>query len=176
MNFKKTHLDGVIIVEPTIFQDNRGFFMETFNEKYFQQNDINEKFVQVNHSFSKKNVLRGLHFQNEPESQGKLVKCISGNILDVAVDLRKDSPNYLKWISVKLSDENNLQIYIPNGFAHGFFVLSENAHVVYLCNEFYNTKYDNGIRWNDPIINIDWVQNIKPILSRKDANLPFMEE
>lgn len=170
MNFIDTSLEGVKIIEPKVFEDNRGYFFEFYHKKKFYDNNIYEDFVQSNHSFSKQNTLRGLHFQY-PEEQGKLVRCINGEILDVAVDIRRNSTTFCQWVSIKLNHRNKKQLYIPPGFAHGFLVLSKFAEVTYQCTNLYNQKSDRGIIWNDSNIGIDW--GIKsPIISEKDSNLP----
>ncbi len=174
MNFINTKLEGVKIIEPTVFDDSRGHFFEFYHKEKFADNDIHDNFIQSNHSYSKKNTLRGLHFQ-DPKAQGKLVRCTSGEILDVAVDIRKDSKNFGCWISQILSSENFLQIYIPSGFAHGFLVLSDFAQVSYQCTELYYPKFDKGIIWNDPYLNIDWGID-SPILSKKDSNFPYLKD
>ena len=153
--FIKTSIDGVVIVEPQVFGDNRGYFMETYHEKIFKENGITADFVQDNQSKSKKGVLRGLHFQYR-YPQGKLVRVISGKVFDVAVDMRKDSPTYGKWEGVILSEENKKQFYIPPGFAHGFVVLSDTAEFTYKCTDFYHPDDEGGIRWDDPEIGIEW--------------------
>lgn len=167
--FNKTSIDGVIIVEPEVFGDNRGYFMETYHEKIFKENGITADFVQDNQSKSKKGVLRGLHFQYT-RPQGKLVRVVSGEVFDVAVDLRKQSDTYGKWEGVILSAENKKQFYIPEGFAHGFVVLSDTAEFTYKCTDFYQPDDEGGILWNDPEIGIDWpVEDIDEILlSEKD--------
>ena len=155
--FKKieTGIEGLYIIEPTIFGDSRGFFMETYSKQEFEKIGITNTFVQDNHSKSSKGVLRGLHFQKQ-YPQSKLVRVIKGEVFDVAVDLRKDSPTYAKYYGVVLSEENKLQFYIPKGFAHGFLVLSEDAEFVYKCDEFYHPEDEGGILWNDKTINIEW--------------------
>ncbi|MED5475017.1 MAG: dTDP-4-dehydrorhamnose 3,5-epimerase [Candidatus Neomarinimicrobiota bacterium] len=169
MIFKSTHIDEVKIIKPTIFEDNRGFFFESYHAQKFRDNGIDETFVQLNHSKSVKHTLRGLHYQ-KPQAQGKLVRCIYGEVLDVAVDIRKDSPSFRKWVSIKINSENKKQVYVPPGFAHGFLVLSDYAEIIYQCTELYNPKNDKGIIWNDSSINIEW--GIKtPILSKKDSKL-----
>ena len=173
MIFKPTIIPEVVLVLPRKFSDSRGFFMEFYNQKLFNENSIKDTFVQSNHSMSIKNTLRGLHYQKK-HPQSKLVRCIKGRIFDVAVDIRKKSPTYGKWVGEILSEENHNQLYIPKGFAHGFLVLSDIAEVTYMCSEFYYPKYDSGILWNDSSINIDW--NIKkPILSDKDSNQPLLK-
>lgn len=166
--FTKTSIEGVFIIEPTVFMDDRGYFMESYHKKEFEENGLNIDFVQDNQSKSTKGVLRGLHFQyNQP--QGKLVRVIKGEVFDVAVDLRKDSPTYSKYESVILSEDNKKQFYIPPGFAHGFLVLSDEAEFTYKCTDFYNGSDEGGIVWNDPDISIEWPLNEdKLILSEKD--------
>lgn len=175
--FNKTRIDGVYIIESKVFKDNRGYFMEVYNEQQFLEAGLNVTFVQDNESKSQKGVLRGLHFQRR-HSQGKLVRVIHGEVFDVAVDLRKGSNTYGKWEGVVLSEKNKKQIYIPKGFAHGFLVLSDEAVINYECTDFYAPEYAGGIKWNDRDINIEWpldkVENV--ILSEKDkANLGFRE-
>ncbi|NOH71647.1 dTDP-4-dehydrorhamnose 3,5-epimerase [Vibrio pectenicida] len=168
-----TDLPEVKIIEPTIFGDERGFFMETWNHKLFEQqvSGISTQFVQDNHSKSKQGSLRGLHYQSE-NAQGKLVRVVSGEIFDVAVDIRKHSPTYSCWVGVKLSHKNRRQLWIPEGFAHGFYVLSETAEVVYKCTDFYNPGAEVSIHWQDPMLNIDWplIEGVPVILSDKDKN------
>lgn len=174
-NFIKTNIEGLFVIEPSLFRDDRGYFMETYNKKEFENAGINVNFVQDNQSKSKKGVLRGLHFQKR-NSQGKLVRVIKGKVFDVALDLRKNSKTFGKWHGVVLSDENNLQFYIPENFAHGFLVLSDEAEFVYKCTNFYDPESEGGIIWNDPTIAINWpLDDIKyPILSEKDkAHPPF---
>ncbi|MFA9398543.1 MAG: dTDP-4-dehydrorhamnose 3,5-epimerase [Clostridiaceae bacterium] len=162
-------IKGVYVIEPQVFGDNRGYFMETYNKEEFSAAGLDMEFVQDNQSKSKKGVLRGLHFQkNFP--QGKLVRVISGEVFDVAVDIRKNSETYGKWFGVKLSEENKKQFYIPKGFAHGFLVLSETAEFCYKCTEFYHPEDESGIAWNDPNIGIEWPTDgiDKILLSEKD--------
>ena len=169
--FKKieTGIEDLYILEPTIFGDERGFFLETYNKKEFEEIGIFEEFVQDNHSKSKKGVLRGLHFQTK-HSQGKLVRVIKGSVYDVAIDIRKGSPTYGKWYGIELSAENKKMFFIPKGFAHGFLVLSDTATFVYKCTDFYNHNAESGILWNDPTLNINWpIKDINEIiLSDKD--------
>ncbi|WP_097433329.1 dTDP-4-dehydrorhamnose 3,5-epimerase, partial [Escherichia coli] len=170
MNVIKTEIPDVLIFEPKVFGDERGFFMESFNQKVFEE-AVGRKveFVQDNHSKSTKGVLRGLHYQLEPYAQGKLVRCVVGEVFDVAVDIRKSSPTFGKWVGVNLSAENKRQLWIPEGFAHGFCVLSDEAEFVYKTNNFYSKMQERGILWSDKSINIEWpVQN--PLLSDKDIN------
>lgn len=168
---KETGIEGLYVIEPTIFEDNRGFFMETYNKKDFEEIGIDTEFVQDNQSKSVKGVLRGLHFQKE-YPQAKLVKVIKGEVYDVAVDLRKNSKTYGKYYGVTLTEQNKLQFYIPRGFAHGFLVLSEEAEFTYKCDELYHPNDEGGIIWNDKTINIEWpldkTENI--IQSDKDKN------
>lgn len=169
--FTKLDIDGVFVVEPTVFGDERGYFMETYNENDFKEEGYDLTFVQDNQSRSTKGVLRGLHFQYT-QPQGKLVRVIKGEVFDVAVDLRKDSETYGKWVGVTLSEDNKKQLFIPKGFAHGFVVLSDIAEFVYKCTDFYNPDDEGGIQWNDPEIGIDWpidgIDNL--ILSEKDQH------
>ena len=174
-NFTRLASPGVILVEPTVFLDERGFFMESYKCSEFAAFGIKERFVQDNHSRSTKGILRGLHYQNPPKAQGKLVRVVEGEIFDVAVDIGRDSQTYGKWVGKILSAENKRMLYIPPGFAHGFCVLSEVAEVLYKTTEEYAPEYDAGIIWNDPEINIDWPIE-HPILSKKDAALPTLRE
>lgn len=175
-NFTKTSIDGVTIIEPTVYGDNRGYFMETYNKEEFYAAGLNIDFVQDNESRSKKGVLRGLHFQKK-NPQGKLVRVIEGEVFDVAVDLRKNSPMFGKWEGVVLSAKNKKQFYIPEGFAHGFVVLSETATFVYKCTRLYDPKDEGGLLWNDPEIGIVWPVDDKfvPILSDKDLKNPTLK-
>lgn len=172
-----TSIEGLVIIEPTVFGDSRGYFMETYNERDFLEIGIAEKFVQDNQSMSTKGVLRGLHFQKN-NSQGKLVRVLFGEVLDVAVDLRENSSTYGKWESVILSGENNRQLYVPKGYAHGFLVKSEKAVFSYKCTDFYDPTDEGGIMWNDPDLAIDWQtdDNDKIILSEKDKHYPLLRE
>jgi len=173
--FKALSIPDIILVEPEVFPDTRGCFFEIFRESGFNNANLPARFPQDNFSFSGKSVLRGLHYQKHPKTQGKLVTVLKGRIWDVVVDIRRNSPTYLKWISVELNDENRSMLYIPTGFAHGFLALSEDVHLLYKCTNEYDSKLDAGIRWDDPDIGIIWpVRN--PILSKKDANLPFMHQ
>ncbi|QIB27589.1 dTDP-4-dehydrorhamnose 3,5-epimerase [Caloranaerobacter azorensis] len=175
--FIETGIKGLYIIEPTVFGDNRGYFMETYNFKDFKEAGLDMTFVQDNQSKSKKGVLRGLHFQYK-HPQGKLVRVTKGEVFDVAVDLRKNSKTYGKWYGIVLSEENKKQFYIPEGFAHGFLVLSEEAEFVYKCTDYYHPEDEGGIIWNDPDINIDWpldrVEEI--ILSEKDKKWKILKE
>lgn len=175
--FSETKIKGVYIIEPTVFGDNRGYFMETYNYNDFAEAGLDMKFVQDNQSKSRKGVLRGLHFQTK-HPQGKLVRVISGEVFDVAVDLRPDSETFGKWEGVLLSAENKKQFYIPEGFAHGFVVLSDEAEFVYKCTDFYDPSGEGGLLWNDKDIGIDWPipEGTEILLSEKDkVNKTFKE-
>jgi dTDP-4-dehydrorhamnose 3,5-epimerase len=169
MNVIKTEIPDVLIFEPKVFGDDRGFFFESFSQKVFDE-AVGRKveFVQDNHSKSSKGVLRGLHYQLAPYAQGKLVRCVQGEVFDVAVDIRKESETFGKWVGVNLSAENKRQLWIPEGFAHGFLVLSETAEFVYKTTNYYHPESDRGIIWNDVDINIDWPLSCVPIMSAKD--------
>jgi dTDP-4-dehydrorhamnose 3,5-epimerase len=175
MKINKTFIEGLLIIEPQLFKDDRGFFYESYNKNNLDKN-INIVFVQDNESKSFKGVIRGLHFQAPPFEQTKLVRCVSGNILDVAVDLRKNSKTYGKSFSIELSSENNKQLFVPKGFAHGFQVISDEAIVNYKVDNFYNSKSDSGIIWNDKDLSIDWNLDTKPVLSVKDLKLISFKE
>jgi dTDP-4-dehydrorhamnose 3,5-epimerase len=170
MKISKTFIKDLLIIEPQLFKDDRGFFYESFNKKKLKK-DINIVFVQDNESKSKRGVIRGLHFQKPPHAQTKLVRCVDGKILDVAVDLRKNSKTYGKFFSIELSSENYKQLLVPKGFAHGFQVLSNDAIVNYKVDEYYNPDLDFGIIWNDKDLSIEWNLDLKPILSEKDLKL-----
>jgi len=172
--FSRLEIPDVILVEPLPFRDNRGVFMELYKYSDFARAGIKEYFLQDNYSRSSKNVLRGLHYQKHPGAQGKLIRCLEGTIFDVTVDIRNGSPTYGRWVGVKLSKNNNLMLYIPPTFAHGFVVLSDFAEVMYKCTEEYDPVYERGIIWNDPDINIKWpVHNT--VLSEKDRGLPMLK-
>ena len=175
LKFTKTEIEGVYIIEPKVFGDNRGYFMETYNEQEFKNNGLEYNFVQDNQSKSKKGVLRGLHFQ-KTHPQAKLVRVLEGEVFDVAVDLRKSSKTYGKWVGVILSEENKKQFMIPRGFAHGFVVLSETAVFAYKCDDFYHPEDEGGIMWNDPDINIEWPYKGELLLSEKDKVHPLLKE
>jgi len=169
--FEKLDLQGVTLITPKVFEDSRGFFLETFKASDFYAAGIKENFTQDNHSFSTKNVLRGVHFQDNPYPQGKLVRCIRGAILDVAVDLRPTSVNFKEWLAIELTEENRQMLYIPPGFGHGFATLSDTAEICYKCTAEYNFDLDGGIIWNDEELAIDWrISN--PLISEKDEKLP----
>jgi dTDP-4-dehydrorhamnose 3,5-epimerase len=168
MNVIKTNIDGVVIIEPKVFGDERGFFLETFQaERYKEFAGINMPFVQDNHSRSGKNVLRGLHFQ-KTNPQGKLVRVVRGEVFDVAVDIRKGSPTYGQWAGTILSEENKRQFWVPPGLAHGFVVLSDIADFEYKCTDYYDPADEGCLMWNDPAVGIEWPEGIEPILSAKD--------
>jgi len=173
--FRKTEIDGPVIVEPKVFGDERGFFLESYKKTDFVKNGIDIDFNQDNHSFSSKNVLRGLHYQKPPFAQAKLVRVVKGYVLDVAVDIRESSPTYKKWLSVELSEENRKIFYIPEGFAHGFLALTDDVHLMYKCSKEYSAECDRGIIWNDPEIAIKWPVT-DPFLSEKDRVLPFLKD
>jgi len=177
MKFVNTYIEGLSIIEPTVFGDNRGYFLESYNKKKFEEAIGKISFVQDNESKSSKGVLRGLHFQKPPYAQAKLVRCIEGKVLDIAVDIRDGSETYGEHITVELSGENKKQVFIPRGFAHGFLVLSESAIVAYKVDNNYTPVYDAGIRWDDPTLNIQWGVNEREVLvSEKDVKLPFFSE
>lgn len=173
--FKKLALDGLVLVEPRVFPDDRGFFLESYKESEFAKGGVPHRFVQDNHSLSKKNVIRGLHFQHEPRAQGKLVRVLRGSVWDVAVDLRSGSPCYKRWLGVELSADNRLMLFIPPGFAHGFAALTDDVHLLYKCTEEYDGALDAGIRWDDPDIGIEWPVR-DPIVSEKDRVLPCLKD
>lgn len=175
--FKRSSmLPDIIIIEPLAVDDERGWFMETYKKSEFSKHGISEDFNQDNHSCStSKGVLRGLHFQKQPAAQGKLVRCVVGEVFDVAVDIRKGSPTYGRWVSEILSKENRRMIWIPAGFAHGFLTTTDVAEVEYKVTVEYSNSHDRAIRWNDPDIGIEWPAR-NPILSNKDAQAPFLKE
>lgn len=178
---KKEVINGdIIVIEPDCFEDNRGFFMETYNKEKYLQLGIDTTFVQDNLSFSAtKGTLRGIHFQNNPSSQAKLVSCIKGTIIDIAVDLRKQSPTYKKWFAVELSEKNKKQVFIPRGYGHGFLTLTDNVLFSYKVDNKYSKQDDRGIQYNDPDINVDWnkfLNGIKPTLSEKDTKSPLLKD
>lgn len=174
-----TSIDGVYIIEPSVFGDDRGYFMETYSKADFAEIGINDEFVQDNESKSKKGVLRGLHFQKE-NTQGKLVRCIEGEVFDVCVDLRPGSKTYGKWEGVILSEENKKMFMVPKGFAHGFLVLSDTARFTYKCSDVYNKEAEGGLKWDDKEVNIAWpldmVSDVEILTSEKDAKWPTFEE
>lgn len=173
--FEKLTIQDVILIKTDRFDDIRGFFLETYRSSVFKENGIRSDFVQENTSYSKKSVLRGLHYQLSPKAQGKLVRCILGEIFDVAVDIRRGSPTYGTWVSAILSDKNNYQLYIPEDFAHGFCVTSDEAIITYKCTAEYSKEHERAIIWNDPNINIKWPV-ASPIISEKDSKNPHLHE
>ena len=176
MKITKTKLDGVVIIEPDVFGDNRGFFMESWNKKKMEDAGLYYDFVQDNHSKSTvKGTLRGIHFQKGDKAQAKLVRCVKGVVLDVAVDLRKNSPTFKQWVGVKLSAENKKQLLIPRGFGHGFVTLTDDVEFLYKADNYYAPEADAGIRWNDPDIGVDWGVE-KPILSEKDKKSSLLKD
>lgn len=175
MKVTETELPGVLIVEPRVFGDERGFFMETFHAKKYEDVGIHGPFVQDNFSRSAKGILRGLHFQ-EPNAQGKLVQVLAGEVFDVAVDIRRGSPTFGKWVGVELSARNRRQLWVPAGFAHGFYVLSESADFHYKCTALYSPETERSIAWNDPELAIAWPLSGQPVLSAKDAAAPRLED
>ncbi len=167
MEIIESELKGLFVFKPKVFEDERGYFFESYNQTLFKQAGLNLNFVQDNQSLSQKGVLRGLHFQNPPHAQGKLVRVITGAVLDVAVDIRKNSPTYGKWFSLELTEKNKWMMYIPEGFAHGFATLQDNTIFSYKCTNFYNKAAEDCLLWNDKDLNINWNLS-KPLLSEKD--------
>lgn len=175
MRIIKTSIEDLVIIQPDVLSDERGYFYESFQKKRFAEIGITADFVQDNESKSSRGVLRGLHFQNPPFAQGKLIRVVHGKVLDVAVDIRKDSPTFGKWESIELSAENKLLIWIPEGFAHGFLALEDDTIFQYKCTNYYNKSAEGSLRWNDPDLNIDWhLEN--PILSEKDSRAPLLRD
>lgn len=176
MNVIETKLPGVCIIEPQVFGDHRGWFMESWSQKKMEDNGLNAVFVQDNQSYTaKKGTLRGIHFQQYPMSQAKLVRVVRGAVMDVAVDLRKDSPTYKQWVSVELSAENKRQLFIPQGFGHAFLTLTDDVEFVYKCDNLYSRELERSIRYDDPEIGIEWGTD-GPVLSDKDAVAPFLKD
>lgn len=177
MKIIETDIEGVVIIEPNVFTDDRGYFFESFSQKAFNENVCNVNFVQDNESKSTYGVLRGLHFQKMPFAQAKLVRVVKGSVLDIAVDIRKGSPTFGKHIAAELSEENRLQFFVPRGFAHGFIVLSDEAIFQYKCDNYYAPQSEGGIMWNDPALNIDWQAPVEDIvLSNKDKINPHLSD
>jgi len=177
MPFFKTEFAGLLIFEPAVYKDSRGYFFESYNEKTFLNENIDLRFVQDNQSSSSYGVVRGLHYQLSPHAQTKLVRVLTGTIVDIAVDIRKNSPTFSKVFSIELSAENKKQLLIPSGFAHGFSVLSERAEVLYKCDDFYDKESETGIRYDDPQLGIDWKIPVdKIIVSEKDQQLPLLAQ
>lgn len=176
MKIVKTDIEDVIVIEPAVFGDHRGWFTETYSKIKFSELGIDIEFVQDNHSFSaQKGTLRGLHFQLEPKAQTKLVRCTKGKILDVAVDLRQNSKTYKKWVAVELTEENKKQLLIPKGFAHGFVTLVDDVEVQYKVDEYYAPECDRSVRYDDPEIGVAW-GDIEPVLSEKDLRAPYLKD
>ena len=173
MEFIKTKIKDVVIIKPTFFKDDRGMFMEVYQFEKFKKGGINVTFVQDNYVKSLKNTLRGMHYQ-EKYPQAKLLRCTKGKIFDVAIDIREESPYYKQWVGVELSADNMYQLYIPTGFAHGYYVMSDNAEITYKCSELYHPKYEKIIRWDDPSINIEWPTR-NPLLSEKDSKAFYIK-
>lgn len=177
MEIIKTDIEGVLILEPRIFRDARGYFFESFSVREFEEKVARTTFVQDNESCSSYGVIRGLHFQKPPFTQAKLVRVIKGAVLDVAVDIRKDSPTYGKHVAVELTEDNHRQLFIPHGFAHGFAVLSDEVLFQYKCDNYYAPQSEGGILWNDPVLKIDWrIPLDKVILSEKDTRHPLLKD
>lgn len=176
MKVIKTEISEILLIKPDVFEDNRGWFMETYSYAKYKELGIDVVFVQDNRSRTEaKGTIRGLHFQKTPKSQSKLVTCTRGRLLDIAVDLRKQSPTYKKWISVELSESNKYQLFVPKGFAHGFISLEDGTELLYKVDDFYSKECDRSIRFDDPELSIDWGVDA-PILSEKDLNAPLLEE
>ncbi len=177
MPFQKTNIPDLLIFEPTVFEDSRGYFFEAYNEQTFQQEGVAIKFVQDNQSKSSYGVIRGLHYQLAPYAQSKLIRVLEGSILDVAVDIRKGSPTFGQHLAIELSAENKKQLLIPAGFAHGFSVVSQTAIVLYKCDQFYHKESEGGIRYDDPSLAIDWkVDTANAVVSGKDLHLPLFAD
>lgn len=175
MQVISTPIPDVLVIEPQVHRDGRGFFVETFNLAAFEAGTgVKRHWVQDNHSRSTKGVLRGLHFQN-PRPQGKLVRCTAGAVFDVAVDVRRSSPTFLKWFGVELSGDNHRQLWVPEGFAHGFVVLSDVAEVLYKATDYYQPQHDRGVRWDDPAIGVEWPMRVTPVVSDKDGRQPAVD-
>jgi len=182
MKFTATRLPDVVIIEPTVFADERGWFMETFNQRRFEDGlaalglPQPRPFVQDNESQSVRGVLRGLHYQLPPHPQGKLVRVVAGTVVDVTVDIRRGSPHFGQWVAVELSAENRRQLWIPEGFAHGFMALSAEARFLYKTTDIYAKDCERAIRWDDPAIGIDWPADVQPLLAPKDASAPLLAD
>jgi len=175
MKFVKIEIEGLVVIEPNVFEDDRGHFYESYNRERFEKNGIKDLFVQDNQSLSQKGVLRGLHFQNPPCAQAKLIRVIKGKVLDIAVDLRKESPTYGEHYSIELSASNKKMFYIPTGFAHGFLTLEDDTIFSYKCSNFYNKESEDALLWNDATLGIDW-KIINPLLSDKDKEAPSFNQ
>jgi dTDP-4-dehydrorhamnose 3,5-epimerase len=174
-SFESLSIPDVILITPKLFPDDRGYFLESFKSSDFLSNHLPRQFVQDNVSFSRKNVIRGMHFQKKPKEQGKLVSVIKGRVLDVAIDLRRESPTFRKWLARELDDTHHAMLYIPEGFAHGFLSLTDDVFVLYKCTNEYDPVADAGIRWDDPDIGITWPVS-HPVVSEKDQKLPFVRQ
>lgn len=175
MEIVKTKIPGLLIIKPAVFEDTRGYFFESYNKQRFLKHGIDQNFVQDNESMSQKGVLRGLHFQKPPFEQGKLVRVMRGAVIDVAVDIRKSSPTYGQWDSVKLTQQNKWMYWLPPGMAHGFLAMEDNTIFFYKCTNVYNQESEGSISWNDPDLNINWPVN-EPILTNKDKDAPAFKE
>lgn len=175
MEIIQTKIPDLLILKPRVFADARGYFFESYNKELFLKNSIDQNFVQDNESKSSKGVLRGLHFQRPPFTQGKLVRVIKGAVLDVAVDLRKNSPTYGQWETIELTEENKLMYWVPPGFAHGFLTLEDDTIFSYKCTSVYNKESEGSLLWNDPDLNINWGKSISPLLSDKDKEAPLFK-
>lgn len=175
MKIEETSLPGVFVIEPRVFSDERGFFHESYQARRYEEAGIPARFVQDNLSRSGRGVLRGMHYQlGRP--QAKLVQVVRGEVFDVAVDIRKGSPRFGQWVGYRLSDANQRQLYIPEGFAHGFYVLSEVADFFYKCSDYYASEEERGVRWNDPGIGIEWPEGVPPVLAERDAQFPLLSD
>lgn len=174
LDIEKFELDGVVLVKPRVFHDDRGCFLESYKKSAFFDAGIDKEFVQDNHSISKKGTIRAIHYQLPPFAQGKLVRVVKGSVWDIAVDLRKNSPTFKKWVGVELSDKNNHIFYIPEGFGHGFIALEDDTHFLYKCTNVYNKESEGGIRWDDPELDIKWPKMQDYIVSYRDSLLPYM--
>jgi dTDP-4-dehydrorhamnose 3,5-epimerase len=177
MTIRETGIEGLLIIEPVVYRDHRGYFYESYHKEKLWKSGIGISFVQDNQSRSSRGVIRGLHFQEQPHAQSKLVRVIEGTAFDVAVDIRPESSSFGKWFGIELSEENKLQLFIPAGFAHGFSVLSEYATIFYKCDAYYNAASDAGIRFDDPELGIDWqIDPAVAIISEKDKMLPYLKD
>jgi dTDP-4-dehydrorhamnose 3,5-epimerase len=175
MQFESLQIPDIILITPKVFEDARGFFLESYRKDIFRENGVDVDFVQDNHSFSVKGVLRGMHFQKPPMAQDKLVRVVTGEIFDVVADLRKKSPTFGRWFGMKLSGDSQQMLFIPKGFAHGFLTLSDTAHFEYKVSNFYSPEHDCGLLWNDPDVKIDWPLS-QPLLNDKDSHQPRLAE
>lgn len=175
MKLEKTPLEGLVIIEPDVFADDRGFFFESYNADKFEALGVPSTYLQDNHSYSKQGVLRGLHFQLPPKAMAKLVRCVRGRLWDVAVDLRQDSPTYKQWFGLELSAENKKMLYLPAGFAHGFYAL-EDCEILYKCSYTYEKSGDGNVRWNDPDLAVAWPLSGEPLLSDRDQTAPYFKD